>query len=99
MKLLNILSEVEFRTYTAMVQVLYKDGTDSNKAAEMIRALPGVTTVTVASKQGENKETLKIKIISQKESLEAFNALKDNAVNKYPNIIDIKIGEQTLEEK
>jgi len=99
MKLLQILSEVEFRTYTAMVQVMYKDGSDSNKVAEMIRALPGVTTVTVASKQGENKETLKIKIISQKESVEAFNALKDNAINKYPNVVAMEIGEKTIEEK
>ena len=99
MKLLQILSEVEFRTYTAMVQVMYKDGSDSNKVAEMIRALPGVTTVTVASKQGENKETLKIKIISQKESVEAFNALKDNAINKNPNVVAMEIGEKTIEEK
>ena len=99
MKLMKILSEVQYNTYEAMVQVMYEDGSDKTQIVDLIRALPGVTTVTVASKQGENKETLKIKIISQKESLEAFNALKDNAVNKYPNIIDIKIGEQTIEEK
>lgn len=98
MKLANIISEIEFYTYEAMVQVVYKD-ISATKVAELIRALPGVTTVTVAADLGEGRENLKVKLISQKSGIEAFNALKNNAMSKYPPIKLIKIGENTIEKK
>lgn len=98
MKLINIISEIEFYTYEGMVQVVYKDIT-SSKVAELIRALPGVTTVTLASDMGEGRETLKVKLISQKSGREAFEAMKNNAMKKYPPIKMVKIGENTIEKK
>lgn len=98
MKLANIISEIEFFTYEAMVQVVYKDLTPT-KVAELIRALPGVTTVTLASDMGEGREVLKVKLISQKSGKEAFAALKNNAIKKYPPIKMIKVGENTIEKK
>jgi hypothetical protein len=98
MKLANIISEIEFFTYEGMIQVVYKD-IASSKVAELIRALPGVTTVTLASDLGEGRETLKVKLISQKSGKEAFEALKNNAITKYPPIKMVKIGENTIERK
>jgi len=98
MKLANIISEIEFYTYEGMVQVVYKDIT-SSKVAELIRALPGVTTVTLASDMGQGRETLKVKLISQKSGREAFAAMKNNAMKKYPPIKMVKIGENTIEKK
>ena len=98
MKLIDIISEVNFFTYEGMVQVVYKDIT-SSKVAELIRALPGVTTVTLASDMGEGREVLKVKLISQKSGKEAFAALKNNAIKKYPPIKMVKIGENTIERK
>ena len=98
MKLANIISEIEFYTYEAMVQVVYQDITPT-KVAELIRALPGVTTVTLASDMGEGREVLKVKLISQKSGTEAFKAMKNNALKKYPPIKMIKIGENTIEKK
>lgn len=98
MKLANIISEIEFFTYEAMVQVVYKDLTPT-KVAELIRALPGVTTVTLATDLGEGREVIKVKLISQKSGKEAFQALKDNAIKKYPPIKMIKVGENTIERK
>ena len=43
--------------------------------------------------------TYKVKIISQKEPVEAFQAFKDNATGKYSNIVSVEVGEQTIEEK
>ncbi len=40
-----------------------------------------------------------LKIISQKEAKEAFDALKSNAKAKYSDIAVIEVGEQTIEEK
>ena len=65
----------------------------------LLRALPGVTTVTLASGDGEYRETFKVKLISQKEATEAFNAFKTNAMNKYSFIKDIEIAENTIEDK
>ena len=69
MKLLDILREqIDFKTYEGMVQVIYDGSENINNLAELLRALPGVTTVTTASADGDNRETLKVKLISQKES-------------------------------
>lgn len=96
MKLANLISEVEFYTYTGMIQVTY-EGLNTTKVAELIRALPGVTTVTIASDLGDGIENLKVKLISQKSGVDAFKALKKNALTKYEPIKVVKIGENTIE--
>ena len=98
MKLLNIISEIEFYTYEGMIQVVY-DGLSTTKVAELIRALPGVTTVTLAADLGEGRENLKVKLISQKSGIDAFEALKKNALTKYPPIKIIKIAANNIEKK
>ena len=99
MKLLQLLLELDYRTYEAMVKITYGDE-GSTGYHDAIRSLPGVTTVTIASEDSDsNIATYKVKIISQKEPNEAFQALKDNATNKFSNIIAVEVGEQTIEEK
>ena len=99
MKLIPLILELDYKTYEAMVQVKFgPDGIEGYDDA--LRALPGVTTVTKASESAETgMATFKIKIISQKDAISAFNAFKDNAKAKYSNVIAVKVGEQTIEEK
>ena len=99
MKLLDIILEIEYRTYEAMMQVTFSDdGPDGYDDA--IRALPGVTTCTVASKDKDSKKaTYKVKIITQKEPTEAFELFKSNALSKYTNITNVEVGQETIEEK
>jgi hypothetical protein len=97
MKLLEILAEVQYNTYEGMIQVMYEEGSDKTQIVDLIRALPGITTVTVADSTMENVETLKIKLITQKSALEAFESLKNTAMTKYPNVKNVKIGEKTIE--
>jgi len=99
MRLIPLLLEIEYRTYEAMVKITY--GEEGSKGYDdALRALPGVTTVTIASEDGDSSlATYKVKIISQKEPIEAFQAFKDNATNKYSNIVSVEVGEQTIEEK
>ena len=99
MKLSDIISEVQFNTYEGMVQVIYDENINSTEIAALMRALPGVTTVTLASDEGKNRETLKIKLITQKDGMTAFQALKQNAITKYPPIKVINIGKNTIEKK
>ena len=96
MKLIPLLLELEYRTFEAMVQIQYaEDGPKGYDDA--LRALPGVTTVTLASEDSESKiARYKVKLISQKEAIEAF---KDNAKSKYSDIVAVKVGEETIEEK
>jgi hypothetical protein len=94
---MNILAEVEYTTYEGMIQVMYEEGSDKSQIVDLIRALPGITTVTVADSTMENVETLKIKLITQKSAMEAFESLKNTAMTKYPNVKLVKIGEQTIE--
>lgn len=98
MKLANIISEIEFYTYEGMVQVVY-DGLSTTKVAELLRALPGVTTVTIAADLGKGRENLKVKLISQKSGIDAFAAFKSNALTKYPPIKVVKIANNTIEKK
>lgn len=99
MKLSDIILEIEYRTFEAMVKVTFgEEGTKGYDDA--LRALPGVTTVTIASEDGDSSlATYKVKIISQKDPIEAFKAFKDNATSKYSNIVAVEVGEQTIEEK
>lgn len=99
MKLIPLLLELDYRTFEAMVQIQY--GEEGPKGYDdAIRALPGVTTVTLASEDDDSKlARYKIKIISQKEPLEAFTAFKANAKAKYTDMVAIKVGEETIEEK
>jgi hypothetical protein len=99
MKLANIISEIEFFTYSAIVRVEHEDSSPT-EIAELLRALPGVTTVAIAGSTGDGKrETFKIKLITQKTGEEAFNAFKSNALDKYTPIKVVKIGTNTIEKK
>lgn len=99
MRLSDIISEVNFNTYEGMVQVTYDDTIKPTEVVDLIRALPGVTTVTLASSEGESRATLKVKLITQKTGEEAFQALKQNAIKKYPPIKVINVGQNTIEKK
>jgi len=99
MKLLQILEQIEFKTYEGMVRILYKEG-ESEDLAELLRALPGITTVTNAGSAVEmSMMTFKIKLITQKTGEEAFQSFKTNAETKYPNIIKIEVAIETIIEK
>ena len=99
MKLLKLIEQINFKTYEGMVRILYKEG-ESEDLAELLRALPGVTTVTNAGSAAEmSMMTFKIKLITQKTGEEAFEAFKSNAKSKYPNIIKIETATETIIEK
>ena len=100
MKLSQILLEIEVNTYEAQIRVQYSEDINSADLADILRALPGVITVTNAGDIGEQVASFKVKLISQKTGEEAFSALKDNANDKYSSvIINLEVGTETIEEK
>jgi len=96
MKLLQIISEIEYKTYEAMVKFVYKDDSTA-KIGELVRALPGVTTVTLTTDLGKGRQVFKVKLISQKSGQEAFAALKTNAMSKYSTVVGVEVAGKTIE--
>ena len=98
MKLSNIiLDEANYTPYRTMVQVVSKDASPS-VLADLIRALPGVTTCTIAgSDEVTKKYTFKVKLITQKPPSEALAALKQNAMSKYTEINAFKVAANSVE--
>jgi len=100
MKLVKLISELEFHTYQGMVRISYNEKVSLNKIADAVRALPGVTVTTQAGSNKENRTAVfKIKIISLKPPLEAFDNLKNTALTKVPGIKRFEIGSKTIEKK
>lgn len=99
MKLANIISEVEFSTYIAIVRVTFEDS-NATELAELLRALPGVTTVSMAGASDfHDKQTFRIRLITQKPGEEAFEAFKTNALTKYTPVKQIEIAYNSIEKK
>lgn len=92
-----ILDEAIYTPFRAMVQVISRD-TSPSVLADLIRALPGVTTCTIAgSDEIAKKYIFKVKIITQKPPSEAFEALKQNAMSKYTEINAFKVSANSVE--
>ena len=98
-KLKDILLEVEFDTYQTMVSVVYSEDTGSSEIAEMLRAMPGVTTVAFGTELGPTRHTFKIKLITQKTAKEAFDAFRENAVTRYPPVKLVNVDYKSIENK
>lgn len=99
MKLTNLILEAEYSTYAGMLQIIY-NGESPSRIAELIRALPGVTTVALASHNDANNTMIcRVKLITQKTGLEAFKALKYNALKRYKEVRVINIGTKSIELK
>lgn len=92
-----ILQEAIYTPYRAMVQVISND-TSPSVLADLIRALPGVTTCTIAGSDATAKRYIfKVKIITQKTASEAFESLKQNAMSKYTEINAFKVAGNSVE--
>lgn len=92
-----ILGEANYTPFRAMVQVISNDASPS-VLADLIRALPGVTTCTIASSDDNtNRYIFKVKIITQKPASEAFASLKSTAMSKYTEINSFKVAGKSVE--
>lgn len=100
----QLLREAGFAQYTAMIRIHYnRDNTSlgAEKIAEMVRAIPGATRVSTVSLDKEHGIAIfNAKIISQKPPKEAYQALKQNALDRYRGLITgLEVGANTIETK
>lgn len=100
MKLIKLISEIQFSIYQAMVRVSHSDDITVQDVGEMLRAIPGVLTVSQVSHNSDNNTAvMKVKILTTKTASEAFDSFKSTSVQRIPEVKKIEIAEKTVEKK
>jgi len=100
MKILNLLTELQFSIYQAMVRVNHTEDVTVQDIGEMLRAMPGVLTIGQVSHNAENNTAvLKVKLLTTKPASEAFASFKSTSVQRIPEVKKIEIADKTIEKK
>lgn len=100
MKLIKLISEIQFSIYQAMVRVSHSDDITVQDVGEMLRAIPGVLTVSqVSHNSNNNTAVMKVKVLTTKTASEAFDSFKSTSVQRIPEVKKIEIAEKTVEKK
>lgn len=100
MKFKDIISEIQFSIYQAMARISHSEEITVQDVGEMLRAIPGVLTVSQVSHDGNtNTAIMKVKILTTKPASEAFASFKNTSVQRIPEVKKIEIAEKTIEKK
>ena len=100
MKIFDLISEIQFSIYQAMVRVGHSEDITVQDVGEMLRAIPGVLTVGQVSHNSDNNTAImKIKILTTKTASEAFASFKSTSVQRIPEVKKIEVAEKTIEKK
>ena len=100
MKIFDLISEIQFSIYQAMVRVNHAEEINVQDVGEMLRAIPGVLTVNqVSHDSNNNTAVMKVKILTTKPASEAFASFKNTSVQRIPEVKKIEIAEKTIEKK
>ena len=100
MKIFDLISEIQFSIYQAMVRVGHSEDITVQDVGEMLRAIPGVLTVGQVSHNSDNNTAImKVKILTTKPASEAFTSFKKTSVQRIPEVKKIEVAEKTIEKK
>jgi hypothetical protein len=100
MKILDLISEIQFSIYQAMVRIGHSDDVTVQDVGEMLRAIPGVLTVSqVSHDSNNNTAVMKVKVLTTKTASEAFASFKETSVRRIPEVKKIEVAEKTIEKK
>ena len=100
MKIIDLISEIQFSIYQAMVRVGHSEDITVQDVGEMLRAIPGVLTVSQVSHDGQNNTAImKVKILTTKPPSEAFASFKNTSIQRIPEVKKIEVAEKTIEKK
>jgi hypothetical protein len=100
MKITDIISEIQFSIYQAMVRIGHSEDITVQDVGEMLRAMPGILTVSQVSHDGNNNTAImKIKLLTTKPPSEAFLAFKETSIRKIPEVRKVEVAEKTIEKK
>ncbi len=100
MKIIDIISEIQFSVYQAMVRVGHTEDVTVQDIGEMLRAMPGVLTVGQVSHNGDNNTAImKVKLLTTKPASEAFASFKNTSLQRIPEVKRVEIADKTIEKK
>ena len=100
MKIIDLISEIQFSIYQAMVRVGHSEDITVQDVGEMLRAIPGVLTVSQVSHDSQNNTAImKVKILTTKPPSEAFASFKNTSIQRIPEVKKIEVAEKTIEKK
>jgi len=100
MKIFDLISEIQFSVYQAMVRIGHSEDITVQDVGEMLRAIPGVLTVNQVSHNSDNNTAImKVKILTTKTASEAFASFKSTSVQRIPEVKKIEVAEKTIEKK
>ena len=92
MKIFDLISEIQFSIYQAMVRIGHSEDITVQDVGEMLRAIPGVLTVNQVSHNSDNNTAImKIKILTTKTASEAFASFKSTSVQRIPEVKNSRI--------
>ena len=98
MKLAQLIAEIQFSIYQAMVRITHSEDVTVQDVGEMLRAVPGVLTVTqVSHEPSNNTAIMKVKVLTTKTAEETFAAFKQNSVSRVPEVKKLEVAEKTIE--
>ena len=100
MKILKLISEIQFSIYQAMVRIGHSEDVTVQDVGEMLRAMPGVLTVGQVSHNGDNNTAImKVKLLTTKPASEAFASFKNTSIQRIPEVKRVEIADKTIEKK
>ena len=100
MKLKQLISEIEFSIYQAMIRVGHSEDITVQDVGEMLRAMPGVLTVNQVSHDGNNNTAImKVKLLTTKPPIEAYASFKNTSIQRIPEVKKVEVAEKTIEKK
>jgi|TARA_R100000030_G_scaffold94413_1_gene81215 hypothetical protein len=100
MKILNLISEIQFSIYQAMVRIGHTEDVTVQDIGEMLRAIPGVLTVgQVSHDSNNNTAIMKVKILTTKPASEAFASFKNTSIQRIPQVKRVEVADKTIEKK
>jgi len=100
MKIFDLISEIQFSIYQAMVRIGHSEDVTVQDVGEMLRAIPGVLTVNQVSHNSDNNTAImKVKILTTKTASGAFASFKSTSVQRIPEVKKIEVAEKTIEKK
>ena len=100
MKIINLLSELQFSIYQAMVRVGHSEDVTVQDIGVMLRAMPGVLTIGQVSHDANNNTAIiKVKLLTTKPASEAFASFKTTSIQRIPEVKKLDVAAKTIEKK
>ena len=97
MKIKDLISEIQFSVYQAMVRIGHSEAVTVQDIGEMLRAMPGVLTVGQVSHNGDNNTAImKVKLLP---ASEAYASFKTTSLERIPEVKKVEVAEKTIEKK